>query len=103
MVLISISITKGREKEAEGEIGAHWEYVLDRGSHKNSSLLKNKMRAFYCASISFANNNHKHSPLVCLSSFKLYHRHRFGEGPCFINLQMSSAIDGVGRPWVQLG
>lgn len=44
-----------------------------------------------------------HVSLVCLSGFKVYHRHGIGEGPCFINLQMSSAIDGKGRPWVQLG
>lgn len=46
-----------------------------------------------------------HVSLVCLRGFKVSHRHGpgTGEGPCFINLQMSSAIDGKGRPWVQLG
>lgn len=38
-----------------------------------------------------------------LCGFKVYHRRSLGKGPCFINLQMSSAIDGKGRPWVQLG
>lgn len=58
MGIRSISFTKRRA----GEKGAHWEYVRDRGSHKNScsSLVKKKLRTFYCASVSLANNDHKH-------------------------------------------
>lgn len=35
---------------------------------------------------------------MCLSGFKVHHRRGVGEGPCFINLQMSSAIDGKRPP-----
>lgn len=94
MVLINASITEeGRRKRSS--LGKQ---PRTTGAVRTHHRWKAKWERFYCASISFENNNH--SPL---SSSELYHKHRFGEGPCFINSQMSSAIDGIGRPWVQLG
>ena len=94
MVLINASITEGGRRK-RSSLGKQRRTT---GAVRTHHRWKAKWERFYCASISFENNNH--SPL---SSSELYHKHGFGEGPCFINSQMSSAIDGVGRPWVQLG